>query len=401
MKHVIFISFYQQLIPRNELMARTLKERGWRVSVITWNRGHRRAAPGIVSDGVDAAVAIDLYAAAGTARLLLKMPALYRAMLRAASGLGPADVTVLTHFFLLPLAWRLPPAAGLRVYDASEFFCLDIADYFGPAARLARPGVRALERLLLRRVVATLVTDSRDGWFARFYEAMGQTVHATFNVPSLADDPPADEASAGAALYPGRRVVAYVGGFKPAKGVLTTLRAAAEVRKHAPDVLFLFIGTWQRGRAEIERVVADLGLRGHVRFQDPMPYRDMLAHLRCARVGVALLQGRRNELAGAGGSRKIFSYMQAGLPMVASRTGEVCTIVEQAGCGTLVDVDSPGQIVEALVRYLTDRDLAQRHGAAGRAAFANRYNWQHESRGFVEFIERLGERPPAAQARLA
>jgi glycosyltransferase involved in cell wall biosynthesis len=91
---------------------------------------------------------------------------------------------------------------------------------------------------------------------------------------------------------------------------------------------------------------------------------------------------------------KMFEYMSAGLPVIASDFPLFRDIVSGNDCGILVDPMSPQSIANA-IDFLVDHPVeAARLGKNGRAAVLARYNWEHEERALFEFYrEILGDGP--------
>ena len=96
---------------------------------------------------------------------------------------------------------------------------------------------------------------------------------------------------------------------------------------------------------------------------------------------------------------KMFEYMAAGTPVVASDFPLWRSIVEGAGCGRCVDPMSPAAIASALRGILADTPALAALGEAGRRAVAERYSWAPEARKLVALYETLLGRWPAAGAQ--
>ncbi len=80
---------------------------------------------------------------------------------------------------------------------------------------------------------------------------------------------------------------------------------------------------------------------------------------------------------------KLFEYMAAGLPVVASNFPLWREIVEGNSCGLCVDPTDPRGIASA-IRYLHERpDLRKEMGLNGRRAVVEKYNWQVESQSLI------------------
>ena len=90
---------------------------------------------------------------------------------------------------------------------------------------------------------------------------------------------------------------------------------------------------------------------------------------------------------------KLFQYMAAGIPVVASDFRQVREVVEGSGCGVVVDTTRPEAIAWAIVRILGDPDQASAMGARGRAAVVDRYNWEASAKVLNEVYAGLTDQP--------
>ena len=76
---------------------------------------------------------------------------------------------------------------------------------------------------------------------------------------------------------------------------------------------------------------------------------------------------------------KLFEYMAAGMPVIASDFPLWREIVEQAQCGLLVNPTQVEDLVKAMQWILDDPAEAQAMGARGRRAVVETYNWDFEA----------------------
>ena len=85
---------------------------------------------------------------------------------------------------------------------------------------------------------------------------------------------------------------------------------------------------------------------------------------------------------------KMFEYMSAGLPVIASDFPLWREIIEGSDCGICVDPLNPSAIASAIDRLVSNPNLARRLGENGRRAVKERYNWSLEEARLLEFYNR-------------
>jgi|AntRauTorckE6833_2_1112554.scaffolds.fasta_scaffold01820_3 glycosyltransferase involved in cell wall biosynthesis len=86
---------------------------------------------------------------------------------------------------------------------------------------------------------------------------------------------------------------------------------------------------------------------------------------------------------------KLFEYMYAGLPVVASDFPLWRDIVEGNECGLLVDSLDPEEIGEAILWLYNNPDEATKMGKNGRSAVIKKYNWRAEEEKLLELYASL------------
>lgn len=86
---------------------------------------------------------------------------------------------------------------------------------------------------------------------------------------------------------------------------------------------------------------------------------------------------------------KLFEYMAAGLPVIASDFPLWRGIVDGAQCGLLVDPKNPVEIRDAMQWILDHPAEAEAMGRRGAQAIARDYNWAREAETLLGLYERL------------
>ena len=169
-------------------------------------------------------------------------------------------------------------------------------------------------------------------------------------------------------------LVVYVGTMSPERGFREAM-AAMSLLPYNMRARLAFAGPITLElRSEINRLDGSdhtdvLGLLGRA---------EVASLLGRARVGLVPLHRMPNFLNAL--PIKLFEYMSAGLPVIASDFPLWREIVEDCGCGLLVDpLDTKG-IALAIEYLLSHSEEAQQMGSRGRKAIERRYNWSTEER---------------------
>lgn len=75
---------------------------------------------------------------------------------------------------------------------------------------------------------------------------------------------------------------------------------------------------------------------------------------------------------------KLFEYMSAAIPVIASKHASWSSIVKDSKCGVLVDSYNPEEIADAILSMLRRPEDAYEMGINGREAVESIYNWRRE-----------------------
>ena len=86
---------------------------------------------------------------------------------------------------------------------------------------------------------------------------------------------------------------------------------------------------------------------------------------------------------------KMFEYMSAELPVIASDFPLWKEIIETNNCGICVNPENSKEIANAINFILTNNNKAQQMGKNGRKAIIEKYNWENEEKKLIEFYKTL------------
>jgi glycosyltransferase involved in cell wall biosynthesis len=259
-----------------------------------------------------------------------------------------ADVLHSHHLYLDAVA-AVSAGKILRVPMLAKVAC---GGAVGDLARLRRTaGTRALFRILRgldRIVVPSRQTDAE-------VRAAGFLEDRIVRIPNGVDIARFTPAGPIRSDSPARTVL-FLGRLDAQKGVDTLLSAWGEAAPHLPGTT-LAIGGEGPQAAALRAAATRPGLAGNVRFLGAVP--DPEAHLRTAAAFVlpSWHEGLPNALLEA---------MATGLPCVATAIGGTTDVATDESDALLVPPGDGAALAKALLRILTDADLAGRLGAAAR-----------------------------------
>jgi len=119
---------------------------------------------------------------------------------------------------------------------------------------------------------------------------------------------------------------------------------------------------------------------------------EAMARLRRARVGILLYQPVQHHLISL--PNKLFEYMAAGIPVIASDFPQWREILEEVECGVIVDPEDANAVAEAIDWLYSHPDEAEAMGQRGRQAVLDRFNWNSEFRTLLGLYQVLASRRP-------
>lgn len=177
---------------------------------------------------------------------------------------------------------------------------------------------------------------------------------------------------------------AYVGGIESIRGAIEMI-SAFEGLHDIPGARLELAGEFSPSSLEYE-------LRAHpgwasVHYHGQVS-REQVAHLLgSVRAGLVTLHPTAAYLDSY--PIKMFEYMSAGLPVIASDFPLWRQIIEGANCGLLVNPLDSKAIAEAMQWIIDHPEEAETMGQNGKAAVRLKYNWEAESRKLLDLYDYL------------
>lgn len=164
----------------------------------------------------------------------------------------------------------------------------------------------------------------------------------------------------------GEKIVLHISTFRPIKRITDCVEVVARIRElGGPPLLLVMCGDGPE-RADAQTLAERLGVADCVNFVGKKPQSDILEYLSVADLFLLPSQSESFGLSA-------LEAMACEVPVVATRVGGVPEVVEEGGCGYLLEVGDVNGMAEAAIRVLSDDKERERLGKRGREIAVSRF----------------------------
>ncbi|MGW8168506.1 MAG: glycosyltransferase family 4 protein [Sulfurovaceae bacterium] len=175
--------------------------------------------------------------------------------------------------------------------------------------------------------------------------------------------------------------ICYIGGIAKIRGIKELVLAM----ENAKNVRLNLAGKFVEKDVEIEvKKYAGWSRVNELGFVDRKEISEILSRSKAGIVTLYPIINYQDAL-----PVKMFEYMAAGIPVIASNIPLWQEIIEDAKCGICVDPMNPREIADAIKYIMTHQDEAQKMGANGKKAVLEKYNWGIEEVKFLRVYEEI------------
>lgn len=306
-----------------------------------------------------------------------------RALRRSATGFSP-DVVHAHDADTFAIGLAVQRATGCRmVADAGELYSeMLVSNRIATPRFVLRHWDRTERRGIVRADAAITVGDGIADEFARRYSRRPEVLLNVAPLQTLPDQSPLRESLG---LDAAATVVIYQGLLNMGRG----LEVAIEALRSAERVHLVLQGDGPTREALLEHAQR-AGVSSRVHYAGMVPVHELNMWACGADAGMLLLEDTslNNRYATP---NKLFQYMMAGLPVVATRLPGIEAAVTE-DMAMLVDALTPRAVALVLERLAEDRDVLRGMRAESRRLAETRYNWDIEKQKLLDVYDRLAAR---------
>lgn len=293
-------------------------------------------------------------------------------------------------------ALQIARATGARVvYDSHEIWLETVNQFFPRDAplfkRVAFKVIVELCRLIGNRLEprfarqADAVVTANESFAEVLSSRLGRSdVGVILNCPERRPLERSNRLRKELGLGDEQQIVLYQGMMNPGRGLSELVESARYLQS---DVRLVLLGGGML-LPSLRQRAKELNLEDRVLFPGPVAQAELHQWTESSDLGVLVLDpinlSKRLALA-----NKIFEYMGAGVPILATDLPENRRILDRCDCGWLISDWSPPSLAAHIMRLLAQPDERRRRAANGRRWVEERYNWEVESAKVIDTVRPL------------
>ena len=354
--------------PRVLKEARSLVETSHQLTIVAWDRRSEFPSQEQFAPGIEIWRIQNIFSSYGIGlRQILPLIHFWQAAEKVMSQLKP-DLVHCHDFDTLPVGlWWAKRHHRPVIYDAHEYY----ADMVRPrlnftAGRFVYMAIRKMERFFARHTDAIITVDES---LADIYRPLNAKVLIIGHYPS------SDFMTQSAPVFSHPQLnLLYLGRLSLDRGLLIYLDIMRYLHAAGIPAILHLAGAFTPASEENDFLTEAIDLREFLQLSGWLSYGQVPQALLQADVGLSLLQPEPRYVASL--PVKLFEYMAAGLPVIASDFPAIRQVVARENCGALLTPSDPQSAAKLLADWWRQPELPRRLGYNGRQAVLTRYNWE-------------------------
>lgn len=218
----------------------------------------------------------------------------------------------------------------------------------------------------------------------------GPKVTLVRNVPPYKSVPKSDRLRQHLGINPNVRIALYQGNLQPNRGLHVLVRAAPFLEQ---NIVIVMMGRgFKETLPQLQSLIVSEGVADRVRIIPPVRYEELLDWTASADIGLSVLPSDYSLSIQKCLPNKLFEYMMAGLPVLASQLDALAEVIRTYDIGQIVTSPAPADVGAAINTMLADPvALARMHRNCLMAA-QHEFYWEKESQKLVRLYHDILER---------
>ncbi len=168
----------------------------------------------------------------------------------------------------------------------------------------------------------------------------------------------------------------YAGGINRHRGLQHVIRGMKYFRDIKKPVQLLILGNGSYLET-LKQLAKEEGVSDLVQFPGWKNYQEMQYFI--GKSDICLIPHLKNPHSDSTIPHKLFQYMYAGKPVVASDCNPIKRIVEETRSGLIYPFDNPEKFTKCIEQLMAQKDLYNKCAENGKKAVEKIYNWEKDS----------------------
>ncbi len=183
--------------------------------------------------------------------------------------------------------------------------------------------------------------------------------------------------------------ILYVGVMTEDRNFEMLIHAFSKFAQEFPQFKFLLAGNFysETYKNKLINLINELAMNERVKLLGRVSYAEVPKLMRQSKIGMLVLPPLFNFENSM--PNKLFEYMAAGLPVIASNFENFRRVIETENCGICVDPLNVEEITNAMKALIKDEAKRQVMGQSGKSAVLKKYNWEQEGELMVNETKSL------------
>lgn len=171
-------------------------------------------------------------------------------------------------------------------------------------------------------------------------------------------------------------IIGYSGCFAPWHRITDLEFLIDSLTKKYTNLYFLFLGDGYSKAAFEEKTKKNEMLKNRVYFVGKVKHEFMPSFLAWMDIVIAPYPNLKNFY---WSPLKIFEYMAAGKALVATRIGQIATLIQDGKNGLLYSPENQHELIDKIEMLIQSRSLRQTLGKEARKTIEKNFTWQHNA----------------------
>lgn len=181
--------------------------------------------------------------------------------------------------------------------------------------------------------------------------------------------------------------ITYIGGITEARGLQYIIKGLPILKQNNKNVRLRVAGDGKY-LAFLKKLTEDLRVNDIVHFFGKVERSEAIKIL--SKTDIAVIPHVRSEQSDNSSPNKLFEYMSAGIPLIASDCKSIVRIVNEIEIGITYTYNSPEDFAQKVSYLIDNRDKLLIYSKNGIEAIKSKYNWKSSAKnllGLYEYVE--------------